>query len=195
MNPAHLHLITTHVPVLGTFFGLCLLLLALLRKSEDLRRVALLVFVAAALTALPSYFSGQPASNLLRRLLPGTTADAGDQHAEVAIVALLGVLALGVAALVGLVVFRKGRSLPAGFLIFVLLLAGVACGLLGWTANLGGRIRHLEIRPQSSMLPVSAKDGWVQHTACAGCAQFGLLADDARGEATQDNGARNELWG
>ena len=150
MNPAHLHLITTHLPVMGTFFGLCLLLFALLRKSGKLKSVALLVFVVTALLTLPVYLSGSPASDLLRRLMPGMTMDAGDQHAEMAILALVGSLALGVVSLVGLILFRKGRTPPAGFLVFVLLLAVLSGGLLSWTANLGGRIRHLEIRPQTS---------------------------------------------
>jgi hypothetical protein len=141
---------------MGTFFGLCLLLFALLRKSEELKRVALLVFVVTALVALPAYLSGSSASDLLKRLMPGMTMDAGDQHAEIAILALVGSLVLGAVSLVGLILFRKGRRLPAGFLTFVLLLAVFTCGLLGWTANLGMKIRHIEIRPQTS-----AKPGWI----------------------------------
>jgi hypothetical protein len=150
MNPAHLHLITSHVPVLGTSFGLGLLLLALLRKSEELKRVALLVFVVAGLVAVPAYLSGDPAAGVLKRLLPGVVNDATDQHAEIAVLALVGSLALGVVSLVGLIVFRQGRKLPAGFVGFVGLLTLVVCGLLVWTTNLGGQIRHNEIRPQSS---------------------------------------------
>lgn len=153
MNPAHLHLITTHLPVMGTFFGLGLLLFALLRRNRQLKSLALLVFVVTALLTLPVYLSGAPASDLLRRLMPGMTMDAGDQHAEMAILALVGSLALGVVSLAGLILFRKGRTPPAAFLVFVLLLAVLSGGLLSWTANLGGRIRHLEIRPQTSAMP------------------------------------------
>lgn len=171
MNPAHPHLLTTHVPVMGTNFGLCLLLFALLRGSEELKRVALPVFVVAALVGLPAYLSGSSASNLLKRVMPGMTMDAGDQHAEIAILALVGSLALGVAALVGLVLFRNGRSLPVGYLVFVLLLAMVACGLLGWTANLDMKIRHLELRSQTSAGPgwISAKVGASQEMNTFSC--------------------------
>jgi len=153
MNPAHFHLATTHAPVFGIVFGLGLLLLAVGRKSEELKRVALLGFVVAALLALPVYLSGAPASEVLRQFTPGMTMDANDQHAESAILAFAGSLVLGVVALAGLLHFRKGRKLPGSFLGFVLLLAVVACGLLGWTANLGGKIRHLEIGPQSATSP------------------------------------------
>ena len=157
MNPAQIHLATTHAPVLGTVFALGLLLLAILRKSEELKRVALLGFVVAALLALPAYLTGAPASEVLRQFTPGMTTDASDQHAESAILAFAGSLVLGVVALAGLIHFRKGRKLPAIFLGFVLLLAMVACGLLGWTANLGGKIRHLEIGRQSSTSPAPLK--------------------------------------
>jgi hypothetical protein len=150
MNPAHIHLITSHAPVMGTIFGLCLLFYAHWRKSEDFKHLALLVFVAGALLTLPVYLSGQPASDLLLRLVPGMTMDAGDQHAEIGILALTGSLVLGIVSLVGLILFRKGRKLPAGFLICVLVLAVLSCGFLIWTANLGGKIRHPEIRPQLS---------------------------------------------
>lgn len=40
MNWAHVHLSLNHLPVVGTFFGVLLLLLALLRKSEELKRVS-----------------------------------------------------------------------------------------------------------------------------------------------------------
>jgi hypothetical protein len=153
MNPAHFHLATTHAPVLGTVFGLGLLLLAVWRKSEELKRVALLGFVVAALLALPAYLSGAPASEMLRQFTPGMTMDASDQHAESAILAFAGSLLSGVVALAGLIHFRQGRKLPAIFLGFVLLLAMVACGLLGWTANLGGKIRHLELVPPIVHLP------------------------------------------
>lgn len=150
MNLSHFHLIITHVPVLGTFFGVGLLLFGWLRRNEEFKRVALLVFVVDALMILPAYLSGPSAADLIGGLMRGMTMDAGDQHAEVAILALAGSLATGIVSLAGLVLFRKVRSVPSGFLALVLLLALLSGALLGWTANLGGRIRHLEIRPQSS---------------------------------------------
>jgi hypothetical protein len=102
---------------------------------------------------LPAYLSGAPASEVLRQFTPGMTMDASDQHAESAILAVAGSLVLGVVALAGLIHFRKGRRLPRIFLGFVLSLALLACGLLAWTANLGGKIRHLELGRQSSTSP------------------------------------------
>jgi hypothetical protein len=59
---------------------------------------------------------------------------------------------LGVAAAVGLVRSRGGRSAPRRYATAVLLLALLASGVLARTANLGGQIRHSEIRAASGQL-------------------------------------------
>ena len=146
MNAAYLHLAGTHLPVVGTLFGLGLFLYGLLRKSEELRRTGLLVFLVAALLAIPAYRTGTPAVSLLKRAAPGLPPDPTEQHAEVAILALTGSLILGVVSLMGLLCFRQGKRLSFAFLALVLLLAVVSSGLMTWTATLGGRIRHPEIR-------------------------------------------------
>ena len=146
MNAAYLHLAGTHLPVVGTLFGLGLFVYGLLRRSEELRRTGLLVFLVTALLAVPAYRTGAPAVSLLKRAAPGLPPDPTEQHAEVAILALTGALILGVVSLMGLLCFRKGKPLSFPFLALVLLLAVVSSGLMTWTATLGGRIRHPEIR-------------------------------------------------
>ena len=49
MNPAHLHLMLNHIPVLGTAFCMALVGWALILKSEELKRVSLGAFVIVAL--------------------------------------------------------------------------------------------------------------------------------------------------
>jgi len=134
---------------MATLFGLILLFPALWMKKEEFKRLALWVMVVSGLLALLAYVTGQPAADMLMEISPGTVRDTADQHAEIAIVALAGSLIVGLVSLSGLILFRKGRRLPAGFLLLVLLLAGISCGLMVWTANLGGRIRHQEIRPEA----------------------------------------------
>ena len=59
---------------------------------------------------------------------------------------ILGVLALGVGALAGLIVFRRGKTVPAWFGSLIVAAALIVSGLMAWTANLGGQVRHSEIR-------------------------------------------------
>jgi hypothetical protein len=147
MNVAHLHLVTTHLPVCGTAFGLGLLLWSAFRRSRELQQTALGVLVLVALLALPAYFSGEPAAGLLRPL-PGIARETVDRPLEVAQLGLGAVLVLGVSALVSLTAFRKRTTLPAWNLLLLAVLTLVSAGLLFWTASLGGQVRHPEIRAE-----------------------------------------------
>ncbi|HEX9782951.1 MAG TPA: hypothetical protein VGA56_09525, partial [Opitutaceae bacterium] len=102
MNVAHLHLILNHVPVLGTAFGLGLLTFALWRKSEEVKKAALGLFVISALLAIPVYFTGEPAEEIVEEL-PDVSHANIEEHEEAAEVAFIGVLMLGVAALTKLI--------------------------------------------------------------------------------------------
>jgi hypothetical protein len=84
MNWAHVHLMLSHLPVVGTIFGLLLLLLAQLRKSEELKRVSLGIFVLTALLALPVYFTGEPAEKVVEHL-PGVTEPLIEEHENAAL--------------------------------------------------------------------------------------------------------------
>jgi uncharacterized membrane protein len=145
MNWGHIHLILNHLPVVGTIFGVLLLMLALLRKSEELKRVSLGVFVFTALLALPVYFTGEPAEEVVEHL-PGVVKSLIEEHENAALLALLMAGATGVVALAGLIVFRRAKRLPGWIVGGALVLSLATSGLMGWTANRGGRIRHTEIR-------------------------------------------------
>ena len=58
MDATHLHLMLNHIPVLGTAFGLGLLVFALWRKSEEVKMAALGFFLITALFSVPVYLTG-----------------------------------------------------------------------------------------------------------------------------------------
>lgn len=145
MNVTHLHLILNHLPVLGTAFGLGILALGLWTRSEDIKRLALLLFAATALLAIPAYLTGEPAEDAVKGLA-GVAGGLIERHEEAAGAALGGVLALGALAGIGLAVFRRKRPVATWFGATSLLGALVVSSLMAWTANLGGQIRHPEIR-------------------------------------------------
>ena len=145
MNLTHLHLLMNHAPVLGTIFGLGLLLFSFWRKSEELKNTALGVFVICAILAVPVYITGEPAEGLVKGL-PGVSAALMEQHEEAAGVALTSVIVLGVAAIARFLLFRRGKMVPGWFGALMLVGALTVCGMMAWTANLGGQIRHSEIR-------------------------------------------------
>ena len=147
MNATHLHLLLNHVTVLGNAFGIALMAYALWRKNDTLKKDSLGVLVLAALTAIPVYLTGEPAAQTVK-LLPEVSKEVIARHEEVAQLALATVLLMGTAALVGLIVFRRGRPIPVWFSLGILTFSLVSGTFITWTANLGGQIRHPEIRAQ-----------------------------------------------
>ena len=135
-----------HVPVLGVAFSLVLIGWALLRKSEELKKVSLGFFIIIALLAIPAYLTGERAEKLVENL-PGVSKASIEQHEEAAQVAFAGVLIVGAAALGGLIFFRRRKLVPNWLSVIVLVLSLIVFALMARTANLGGLIRHAEIRP------------------------------------------------
>ncbi len=148
MNLAHLHLVLNHLPVLGTGFGLALLVYGLWRRSDELTKTALGVLVLVALAAVPVYLTGEPSEELVEAV-PGVSKPAMERHERAASFAFIGVLVVGVAAAAGLVFFRRGAALPGWFALPIVGAVLVVGSLMAWTANLGGQIRHTEIQGTS----------------------------------------------
>jgi hypothetical protein len=146
MNPVHIHLLLNHVPVIGTVIGILLLGYALLRRSQDVTRASLGIFVLAALAGGAVFLTGEPAEERVENLA-GISMPILERHEEAALIAALLLAAVGVFALVGLIVFRRREAgIPRGFATVALILALVPAAAMGYTANLGGQIRHSEIR-------------------------------------------------
>ena len=53
-----------HIPVLGIAFGLALISLALLRKSEELKKISLGFLIVIALLAIPAYLTRDQAAEI-----------------------------------------------------------------------------------------------------------------------------------
>jgi hypothetical protein len=144
MNLAHVHLLLNHFPVIATVLGLLLLVWGIYRRSPEVRTASFLVFILAALVAIPTFRTGEPAEELIEHM-PGVSRDLIHDHEEAAEVTIWIVEVLGVVALAALIWQRKRGATPAWLVLIVLLIALGAAGALGWTANLGGKIRHPEI--------------------------------------------------
>ena len=145
MNLVHLHLLLNHLPVIGAFFGVALLAVAVARRSSEIGKVALAFFAFLGAVAVAVFFTGEPAEELIEKL-PGFSKTITERHEEIALVATIAMAGLGALALVALGAFRR-RPLPRGVGIAGLIAALGVSVLMGYVANLGGQIRHTEIRP------------------------------------------------
>ena len=81
----------------------------------------------------------------------GGSKAVAEQHEETALIAFIGMSVLAFVAIVGLVAFRRGRVMPAWYASVVVAAAVAISGLMAWTANLGGQIRHSEIRADANL--------------------------------------------
>ncbi len=140
----HLHLLLNHFPTVGMIVGFGILLLAVLKKSEDLERGGLAVLFIIALLALPTYMTGYSAQKALKTA-PGVSQALINFHQRSALLALIFMEATGVVAWYGLWRSRRNVSAGARNTGAVLLLSAVTIVLMAGVANIGGEIRHPEI--------------------------------------------------
>ncbi|PKL78444.1 MAG: hypothetical protein CVV27_03310 [Candidatus Melainabacteria bacterium HGW-Melainabacteria-1] len=148
MDPTHLHLMLTHVPVVGSLLATAVLAFGLLRGQQEVIRISFYLFVFSAIVALPVYFSGEGAEEAVEHLA-GVSEALIEDHEHLAKVAMLLLQGLGVAAIGGLIWSFRATRLPLWYASFIALLALVNGGVLARTANLGGQIRHSEIRAEA----------------------------------------------
>ena len=154
MNAAHLHLITNHFPVVGTFFSFLVLLIGWMGKKSAVQKTALILFVVVGLFSLPVYLSGNGAEDIVEKL-PGVSGQAIEAHEESAVVTLIAVEFLAVASLLGFARYGRRETLPGGFVLTVVALTIIAGILTANTSNLGGKIRHPQ--EMGGILPADGK--------------------------------------
>ena len=148
MNWAHIHLILNHIPVLGFIAGSFVLLIGLFARHATTIRAAWLFFVVSGVFAIPVYFTGEPAEAIIERLVRSGESFI-EKHEQSGLYAVIAAGILGALSLGALVLWRKAREIPVASPVTILVAAVGVSGLMGWTANLGGKIRHTELRSAS----------------------------------------------
>jgi uncharacterized membrane protein len=146
MNPAHLHLLVNHVPVFGTIFSALLIGWGLLRKSEDVLRLGLIVGVLIGIATWGVQLTGDPAEHALAGV-PNFQRRLVHAHEEAAELSTNVISISAVLALVTLVLMRRRRKAARALAIVTLVAALAGFGLVSRAALLGGEITHPEARP------------------------------------------------
>jgi uncharacterized membrane protein len=142
-----MHLLLNHFPVIGALIGIALIAIALLRKSSELGKVSLGLFAVLGVITLIVYFTGEPAEEAIEKL-PDFSESITEKHEEFALLATIVLVALGAFATGALTLFR-GKDLPRRITLVAFALSLVSGGMIGYTAMLGGQVRHTEIRSGS----------------------------------------------
>jgi uncharacterized membrane protein len=147
MSAVHIHLLLNHIPVIGVLIGLVVFALGVWRRNDSWIRLALGLFAAVALVALATMLTGEAAEEAVENL-PGVSESYISSHEDAAKLASIGAYLLGAVSLAVLVV-RRRQPLTRAVSIMVLPFALLVTGLMAYTANLGGQIRHPEIRGEA----------------------------------------------
>jgi hypothetical protein len=146
MTDAHLHLLVNHLPIVGAALSTLLWGLALVTGGErGALRAAALAAVFTGAGAAAAQLTGEPAEEAVERL-PWADEALMHEHEERAEAATVVAVISGVLGLVAWGIAEKKDKGNAVLTGAALVGAIGTAGLMGWTGQAGGQIRHDEIR-------------------------------------------------
>ncbi len=150
MNDAHLHMVVNHFPIIGTIFGVGILIAGIVLKNNSARNIAYFLFIVSTIFAAISMNTGEGAEEIAEKL-PGVTDQIIETHEEIAEKFSLIMYFLGSFSLIALLlaVFKKPQEKYVGY--FTLLVAIIALYFAQQTGTTGGEIRHTEIRENATI--------------------------------------------
>ena len=162
LSPTHVHLLLNHIPSIAFVVGLVLFIGGLIARSDHIKQAALVIIAGVALLTIPTYFTGDAARKALEanKEVP---LQLMLEHESAAFFALMLMIVTGGFAWLGLWQYRRMLRLPVWNAAVIVLLSILTFGVVSYASNLGGDIRHPEIRvsqvAQNAPLPVGRRIG------------------------------------
>ena len=102
MNAAQLHLVFTHLPIVGLGFVILINLLALFYyKSKDFYKLTLWLYVVLGVFALLAYLTGDGAEEIMKTY-PGISEAIIEPHENMALIFFIGLMITAVVAIAGI---------------------------------------------------------------------------------------------
>jgi len=144
MDQTHIHLLITHLPIFGSILGGFVLAHGLWTKSNPTAIAAYNLFILSAMGAGFAYLTGEAAEESIENI-QGVVESAIEPHEEFAMFALISLITLGVASILGLFLTLKKSSITRTTAFIILFISLISFGLVARTGYLGGQIRHTEI--------------------------------------------------
>jgi archaellum biogenesis protein FlaJ (TadC family) len=124
-------------------FALIIMLIGIIWRSDDVRKVSLIILIITALFTIPVYLTGEKAEGIVKGM-EGVSEEYIDDHEDFAEISFIAMNIAGVIAIAGLILYRKPKILPVYFIILIMIIMMIINGMMGWTAHLGGKIHHPE---------------------------------------------------
>lgn len=151
MNDAHLHLVVNHFPIIGTIFGLGILITGLIFKNQTLKNTAFVLFIIAAAFGFASMNTGEGAEEIAENL-PGVSDQLIETHEELAETFTFVLYVTGLLSIISLFLAYKKNALEKFTTLATVGVAIIAVFFAQQTGTSGGEIRHTEIRTNTSTL-------------------------------------------
>lgn len=154
LSPAHLHLALNHVPIIGLVVATFPIVIGILAQCRTTIATGLLATILCA-AAMPTIM--ETGHNAAHNFKDGTSTPPLDEagknalhmhagRADKTTPVIYASALLSLLALLSLIKFPKAATWLA---VAVLLGNGASILLSIWTADAGGRIRHIEFRPKT----------------------------------------------
>ncbi len=157
MDAAHLHLVLTHFPIIGVIIGILILAYGQFYKNSDIQKVALATFILMAILTIPVFLTGEEAEETVEHIA-GVSEQLIENHEELAEKAIWLMGLLGVFSMISFFAIVKKLSFAKTITLITLIVSLGTFGLFAQVGNLGGQIRHSEIRTESNNNQVDNKN-------------------------------------
>ncbi|WP_426091178.1 hypothetical protein [Flavobacterium sp. DSR3-2] len=150
MNDAHLHMVVNHFPIIGTFFGIGILITGIFLNNNSVKNTAYILFIVAAIFGAFSMGTGEGAEEMVEDF-PNIGKAIIHEHEELAEKFALVLYVTGSFALISLVASVK-KFRPAKIFSFITLVLALIGGIMAINVGTsGGEIRHTEIRENNAV--------------------------------------------
>lgn len=150
MNDAHLHMVVNHFPIIGTIFGIGILITGIFLKNNSIKNIAYILFIVAAIFGAFSMGTGEGAEEMVEDF-PNIGKAIIHEHEELAEKFALVLYVTGVFALISLIASVKKFRLSKIFSFITLALALISGIMSINVGTSGGEIRHTEIRENNAV--------------------------------------------
>jgi len=144
MDGLQLHLLTNHLPIIGTMAALLVVVLGMIRKNDGAITTGLIIYVVMAVAVVPAYLSGEEAEERVENIA-GINESVIHEHEEMAELSLWLTSLSGLLALGALFTRSKQSSLAPKFALAFVVLAIIAFGQAARTGHEGGKIRRPDL--------------------------------------------------
>ncbi len=162
MNDAHLHMLVNHFPIIGTIFGLGILIAGIVLKNNAVKNTAFVLLIVSAVFGFASMSTGEGAEELVEDM-PSVGKKIIHEHEELAEKFILVLYITGAFALLSLIATAKHHSKAKLFTWITLLLSLVTVVLVKEVGTSGGEIRHTEIRANADNPEIAAPESEGEH--------------------------------